>query len=282
MAGLLEGKVAIVTGAGGGIGREHALTFAREGAKVVVNDLGSDRHGGGKGAEMADKTVADIKAAGGEATASYDSVTTREGADGILWTALNKYGHLDILVNNAGILRDKTLLNMSDQDFDLVIEVHLRGTFLCTQAAGRVFKAQGKGGRIVNTTSLSGLLGNFGQGNYSAAKGGIYSLTRTASMEFQRMGVTVNAIAPVALTRMTQDLQMFKGLTAEQIGPQYVAPVAAFLASDLAADITGVVVGVQGPKIFVYKMVEGEGMTREGGPWSAPEIKERWAEISKV
>ena len=282
MAGLLDGKVAIVTGAGGGIGREHALTFAREGAKVVVNDLGSDRHGGGKGAEMADKTVADIKAAGGEATANYDNVATREGADGIMWTALNKYGRIDALVNNAGILRDKTLLNMSEQDFDLVVDVHLRGTFLCTQAVGRIFKAQGKGGRIVNTTSLSGLLGNFGQGNYSAAKGGIYSLTRTASMEFQRMGVTVNAIAPVALTRMTQDLAMFKGLTAEQIGPQYVAPVAAFLASDLAADVTGTIVGVQGPKIFVYKMVEGEGATREGGPWSPAEIKERWAEISKV
>jgi NAD(P)-dependent dehydrogenase (short-subunit alcohol dehydrogenase family) len=282
MAGLLEGKVAIVTGAGGGIGREHALTFAREGAKVVVNDLGSDRHGGGKGGEMADQTVADIKAAGGEASANYDSVATREGADGILWTALNKYGRVDVLVNNAGILRDKTLLNMSEQDFDLVIEVHLRGTFLCTQAAGRIFKTQGKGGRIINTTSLSGLLGNFGQGNYAAAKGGIYSLTRTASMEFQRMGVTVNAIAPVALTRMTQDLQMFKGLTADQIGPQYVAPVAAFLASDLAADITGTIVGVQGPKIFVYKMVEAEGVTREGGPWSPAEIRERWAEISKV
>jgi NAD(P)-dependent dehydrogenase (short-subunit alcohol dehydrogenase family) len=282
MAGLLEGKVAIVTGAGGGIGREHALHFAREGAKVVVNDLGSDRHGGGKGAEMADKTVADIKAAGGEATASYDNVATREGADGIVWTALNKYGRIDVLVNNAGILRDKTLLNMSEQDFDLVLDVHLRGTFLCTQAAGRVFKSQGKGGRIVNTTSLSGLLGNFGQGNYAAAKGGIYSLTRTASMEFQRMGVTVNAIAPVALTRMTQDLQMFKGLSAEQIGPQYVAPVAAFLASDLATDITGTIVGVQGPKIFIYKMVETEGATREGGPWSPAEIKERWAEISKV
>jgi len=282
MARLLEGKVAIVTGAGGGIGREHALTLAREGAKVVVNDLGSDRHGGGKGAEMADKTVEDIKASGGEASANYDSVTTREGADGIVWTALNKYGHVDVLVNNAGILRDKTLLNMSEQDFDLVLDVHLRGTFLCTQAVARVLKAQGRGGRIINTTSLSGLLGNFGQGNYSAAKGGIYSLTRTASMEFQRIGVTVNAIAPVALTRMTQDLAMFKGLTAEQIGPQYVAPVAAFLASDLAADITGAILGVQGPKIFVYKMVETEGVTREGGPWSAAEIKERWAEISKI
>jgi NAD(P)-dependent dehydrogenase (short-subunit alcohol dehydrogenase family) len=282
MARLLEGKVAIITGSGGGIGREHALTFAREGAKVVVNDLGSDRHGGGKGAEMADKTVADIKAAGGEATANYDSVTTREGADGLVWTALNKYGRIDALVNNAGILRDKTLVNMSEQDFDLVVDVHLRGTFLCTQAVARVLKAQGKGGRIVNTTSLSGLLGNFGQGNYAAAKGGIYSLTRTASMEFQKMGVTVNAIAPVALTRMTQDLAMFKGLTAEQIGPQYVAPVAAFLASDLAADITGAIVGVQGPKIFIYKMVEAEGVTREGGPWSPAEIKERWAEISKV
>jgi len=282
MAGLLEGRVAIITGAGGGIGREHALYFAREGARVVVNDLGSDRHGGGKGAEMADKTVADIKAAGGDAVANYDSVAMREGADGLIWTALNKYGRVDVLVNNAGILRDKTLLNMSEQDFNLVLEVHLKGTFLCTQAVARAFKVQGKGGRIVNTTSLSGLLGNFGQGNYAAAKGGIYSLTRTAAMEFQRMGVTVNALAPVALTRMTEDLQMFKGLTEEQIGPQYIAPVAAFLASDLAADITGTIVGVQGPKIFVYKMIENEGATREGGPWTPAEIKERWAEISKA
>ena len=133
----------------------------------------------------------------------------------------------------------------------------------------------------MNTTSLSGLLGNFGQGNYASAKGGIYSLTRTASMELQRMGVTVNAIAPVALTRMTQDLQMFKGMTPEQIGPQYIAPVAAFLASDLAADITGAIVGVQGPKVFLYRMTETPGVTREGGPWTPAEIKERWAEISK-
>jgi NAD(P)-dependent dehydrogenase (short-subunit alcohol dehydrogenase family) len=282
MAGLLEGKIAIITGAGGGIGREHALLFAKEGAKVVVNDLGSDRHGGGKGAELADKTVADIKAAGGDAVANYDSVASREGADGVVWSALNKYGKLDILVNNAGILRDKTLLNMSENDFDLVIDVHLKGTFLCTQAAARQFKVQGKGGRIVNTTSLSGLLGNFGQGNYAAAKGGIYSLTRTASMEFQRMGVTVNAIAPVALTRMTQDLQMFKGMTPDQIGPQYIAPVAAFLASDLAADITGQIVGVHGPKVFIYKMVESAGVTKDGGPFHPAELKERWAEISRL
>ena len=279
--GLLEGKVAVITGSGGGIGREHALLFALSGAKVVVNDLGSDRHGGGKGAEMADKVVSEIKAAGGDAVANYDSVATREGADGLIWSALNKFGKLDVVVNNAGILRGKTLLNMGEQDFDLVIDVHLRGTFLVTQAAGRMFKVQAKGGRVVNTTSLSGLLGNFGQGNYAAAKGGIYSLTRTAALEFQRMGVTVNAIAPVALTRMTQDLAMFKGLTPEQIGPQYVAPVAAFLASDLAAEITGTVVGVQGPKVFLYKMVETQGVTREGRPWSPAEIKERWAEISR-
>src|SRR3979411_1308761 len=154
--GLLEGKVAIITGSGGGIGREHALLFAREGAKVVVNDLGSDRHGGGtaggvggKGAEMADKVVSEIKAAGGDAVANYDSVATREGADGLVWSALNKFGKLDVVVNNAGILRDKTLLNIAEQEFDLVIDVHLRGTFLVTQDAGPVFNAAPTGRRLV-------------------------------------------------------------------------------------------------------------------------------------
>src|SRR5437763_14535738 len=137
--GLLEGKIAIITGSGGGIGREHALLFAREGAKVVVNDLGSDRHGGGKGAEMADKVVAEIKGKGGDAVANYDSVPTREGADGTVWSALNKFGRPDIEVNNAGILRDKTLLNMSEQDSDLVLHEHLRRTCLVTQAAARVY-----------------------------------------------------------------------------------------------------------------------------------------------
>ena len=279
--GILDGKVAIVTGAGGGIGREHALLFAKEGAKVVVNDLGSDRHGGGKGGEMADKTVQDIKAQGGDAVANYDSVATREGADGLVWSALSKFKKLDIVVNNAGILRDKTMVNMSEADFNLVIDVHLKGTFLVMQAAARTFKAQGKGGRIINTTSMSGLLGNFGQANYAAAKGGIYSLTRTAALELQRDGVTVNALAPVALTRMTSDLSMMKGVTQEQMGPQHIAPVAAFLASDLSADITGAIVGVHGAKVFLYKMIETEGVTKESGTWSPAELRERWNEIAK-
>src|SRR5512138_1418383 len=211
MAGLLEGKVAVVTGAGGGIGREHARALAREGARVVVNDLGSDRHGGGRGAEMADRVVEEIRAAGGEAAASYDTVATREGADGIVWTALNRFGRVDVLVNNAGILRDRTLLNMSADDLDRVLDVHLRGTFFCTQAVARHLKIQGTGGRIVNTTSVSGMIGNYGQGNYAAAKAGIYGLTRVAALELQKLGVTVNAIAPVALTRMTSDLALMKG-----------------------------------------------------------------------
>lgn len=280
MAGILEGKVCAITGAGGGIGREHALLFAKEGAKVVVNDLGGDRHGGGKGAELADKVVAEIKAGGGEAVANYDSVATREGADGIVWTALNKWGRIDVLINNAGILRDRTLLNMSDEDFGKVLDVHLRGSFYCMQAAVRQMKAQGKGGRIINTTSLSGLLGNFGQGNYGAAKAGIYALTRIGALEFQKIGVTVNAIAPVALTRMTEDLALMKGATEEMIGPQFVAPVAVFLASDLAADITGQIVGVQGGKIHLYRMEVTEGATRDV-PWTPAEIRERWNEISK-
>ena len=281
MAKLLEGKVAIITGAGAGIGREHALYFAREGAKVVVNDLGGDRHGGGRGGEAADKTVADIKAAGGEAVANYDSVATREGADGILWSALAKYGRVDILVNNAGILRDRTIVNMSDQDLNVVLDVHLKGTFFCMQAVARQMKVQGAGVRIVNTTSLSGLIGNFGQGNYGAAKGGIYSLTRIAALEFAKMRVTVNAVAPVAVTRMTEDLPMMAGVSTADLGPQFISPVAAFLASDLAADLTGQIVGVQGRKVFQYRMEETDGVTRDDGMWTPAELKERWAEISR-
>ncbi len=283
MAGLLEGKVAVVTGAGGGIGREHALALARAGAKVVVNDLGSDRHGGGRGAEMADRVVAEIKGAGGEAVASYDTVATREGADGIVWTALSRFGRIDVLVNNAGILRDRTMLNMTEEDLDRVLDVHLRGTFLCMQAAARQMKVQGSGGRIVNTTSLSGLLGNFGQGNYAAAKAGIYGLTRVAALEFQKIGVSVNAIAPVALTRMTADLAMMKGATERDLGPQFISPAVVFLASALAAEVTGQIVGVEGGRVFLYRMERTQGVSRDAasGPWTAKELAEAWEKISR-
>jgi NAD(P)-dependent dehydrogenase (short-subunit alcohol dehydrogenase family) len=282
MAGLLEGKVAIVTGAGGGIGRAHALALAREGARLVVNDLGGDRHGGGKGSDAADRVVEEIVAAGGAAVASYDSVATREGADGILWAALSRFGRVDVLVNNAGILRDRTLLNMTLEDLDRVLDVHLRGTFFCMQAVARQLKVQGQGGRIVNTTSLSGMLGNFGQANYAAAKAGIYGLTRVAALELQKLGVTVNAIAPVALTRMTEDLAVFRGASELDLGPQLIAPIVVFLASDLAAGVTGQVVGVQGGRLFLYRVETTEGAEKDSasGPWTAQEIAEAWGKIT--
>jgi NAD(P)-dependent dehydrogenase (short-subunit alcohol dehydrogenase family) len=281
MARLLEGKVAVVTGAGTGIGRAHALALAREGARVVVNDLGGDRHGGGRGSQAADQVVAEIQAQGGEAAASYDTVATREGADAILWAAVNKFGRVDVWVNNAGILRDRTLLNLTEDDFDRVLDVHLRGTFLCTQAAARAMKVQGKGGRIVNTTSLSGMLGNFGQANYAAAKAGIYGLTRVAALELERFGIAVNAIAPVALTRMTADIKMLQGATEGDLGPQFIAPAVVFLASPLADGITGQVVGVQGGRIFLYRVETTPGVEREAarGPWTAEEIRDGWEKI---
>ncbi len=281
MPRLLEGKVAIVTGAGRGLGREHALALAREGARLVVNDLGSDRHGAGGSSEAADRVVEEIRGAGGEAVASYDTVATREGADAILWTALSKFGRVDVLVNNAGILRDRTLLNMSEDDFSRVLEVHLRGTVLCTQAIARQMRLQGGGGRIVNTTSLSGMLGNFGQANYAAAKAGIYGLTRVAALELQKFAIAVNAIAPVALTRMTSDLAVFRGATERELGAHLVSPVVVFLASELAAEITGHVVGVQGGKIFLYRVETTEGVEKDPatGIWTAAEIRDAWGKI---
>ena len=283
MAGKrFDGKVVIITGAGGGIGREYALYFGSEGAKVVVNDLGSDKAGGGKGSDMADKVVAEIKAAGGDAVANYDSVATREGAAGIMWSAVNKYGKIDIIINNAGILRDRTLVNMTDGDWNLIMDVHLRGTYLVSQAAARIFKAQKTGGRIINTTSLAGLLGNFGQTNYGSAKAGIFGFTRVASIELAKMGVTVNAVAPVALTRLTEDIAMLKGAKKEEIGPQFIVPAVAFLASEAGAGVTGQVLGVQSGRIFVYKMAVSEGVTKEPskGLWTIDEIKDKWDEIS--
>jgi NAD(P)-dependent dehydrogenase (short-subunit alcohol dehydrogenase family) len=281
--GLLDGKVAAITGAGGGIGRAHALLFAREGARVVVNDLGGARDGSGEGSTTMAQAVCDeIKAAGGQAVPSYDDVSDRAGAENIVKTAVGEFGQLDILVNNAGILRDKTLLKMEDGMWDLVVRVHLRGTYLCTQAAAKHMAERGKGGRIVNTSSVSGLIGNFGQSNYSAAKAGIYGFTRTASMELRKYGITVNALAPVALTRLTSDLPMMQALpnAKELLAPEHIAPAALFLASELASDVTGQVLAVEGPRMYLFKMIQTNAVTAREGSWTALEIKERWSEIS--
>ena len=281
--GLLDGKVAAITGAGGGIGRAHALLFAREGAKIVVNDLGGARDGTGRGNTMAEQVVAEIKAAGGQAVPNYDDVSERAGAEGIVKSAVDAFGQLDILVNNAGILRDKTMLKMDDAMFDLVVKVHLRGTYLCTQAAGKHMAERNKGGRIVNTTSVSGLMGNFGQANYSAAKAGIYGFTRTCSMELKKYNITVNALAPVAVTRLTEDLPMIQAMpnAKDFLSPEHIAPAALFLASDLASDVSGSILAVEGPRMYLFKMTQTPAVTaKDGKMWTAQEIRERWAEIS--
>ncbi len=279
--GLLDGKVALVTGSGRGIGRAEALALAKEGAKVVVNDLGGARDGTGASASTADQVVAEIKAAGGQAIANHDSVSTKAGAEGMVKTAFDAFGRLDIVLNNAGILRDKTLVKMDEEMWDAVIAVHLKGTFLVSQAAARKLIEQAQGGRIINTTSIAGLVGNFGQANYGAAKAGIYGLTRVMALEMRKHNVTVNAIAPIAKTRLTEDLPMFQGVTEDSMGPQHVAPVAVFLASAMASEITGTIVGVAGSRLSLFKMVESTGAIKPEGPWTAAEIKERWNDIAK-
>ncbi len=280
--GLLDGKVAIVTGAGGGIGRAEALLLAREGAKVVVNDLGGARDGTGSGESAAGNVVEEIKAAGGDAVASFDDVSSPAGAQKIIEAAVSAFGRLDVLVNNAGILRDKSLLKMDEAMWDSVIAVHLKGTFLCTQAAAKQMVSQGGGGRIVNTTSVSGMIGNFGQANYAAAKAGIYGLTRTAAIELQKHRITVNALAPIAKTRLTEDLPMFQTAT-DSLTPDHVAPAALFLGSDLCGDRTGHVLAVAGAQMYIYKVVQSAGKFKdENGVWTAQEIADNWESIAKI
>ncbi len=278
--GLLEGKVAIITGAGNGIGREHALLFAREGARVLVNDVGGARDGA-PGESLAEQVVADVRKAGGVAAANLDTVATAEGARSIVESAMKAFGRVDVLVNNAGILRDKSLLKMDEAMWDQVIAVHLKGTFLCSQAFVRQAIAQGEGARIVNTTSVSGMLGNFGQANDAAAKAGIYGLTRTMSIELQKHRITVNALAPIAKTRMTEDLPMFGGV--DTLGPEHVAPAALFLSSPLCGDRTGYVLAVAGARMYSFKVVESPGKFKEGesSVWTPQEIADHWDAIVK-
>lgn len=272
---LFKDKVVIITGAGRGIGRAHALAFANEGSHVVVNDLGTSLDGMGHSNSVADKVVDEIKVFGGSAVANYSNIADLKGGREIVDTALENFGQIDVLINNAGILRDKSLLKMEESMWDQVIEVHLKGTFVCTQAVGRVFKTQGTGGRIINTTSISGILGNFGQTNYGAAKAGIIGFTKASAIELERYKVTVNAIAPLATTRMISPL------VTDDMTPESVNPLVLFLASNMASNVTGRIFGVHGRKIFEYRMIFNEGVEKEkGGLWSPEEINKRFNEIS--
>jgi len=256
--GLCEGRVCIVTGAGRGIGREYALLLAREGAKVVVNDLGGSRDGTGADQGPAAEVVEEIRAAGGEAVADGEDVADFAGAERLVQHALDSFGRLDVLVNNAGILRDRMLVNMTEAEWDAVIAVHLKGTFGPSHFAARHWRDRSKAGdavdaRIINTTSVSGIYGNAGQTNYGAAKAGIASFSFIASLELARYGVTVNAIAPAALTRMTEDLGMGQRdeAAAERMAPRWIAAIVCWLASEQSAHVTGRVFEASGAVLAV-------------------------------
>ena len=272
MAGLLDGKVAIITGAGGGLGEAYAKLFAKEGAAVVVNDLGGARDGSGSGASaMADKVVADIKAAGGRAVANGDDVSTLQGGENILKTALDAFGKVDILVCNAGILRDKTFSNTSEEDWDKVVKVHLKGTYCCALPVWNYMKANG-GGSMVLTSSTSGLYGNFGQTNYGAAKAGIYGMVRVMAIEGRKYNIRVMGLAPGAYTRMTSDLPGRIGQEPDPLSlPENVAPGVLFMVSDLAADHSGKILGVSSRGVREIKMLETEGF-QPGRPYTAEEV----------
>ena len=267
--GICEGRVCIVTGAGRGIGREHALMLAANGAKVVVNDIGGEIDGSGRSTGPAHDVVEEIVAAGGEATVNGDDISTWDGAERLIAQAVDTYGTLDVVVNNAGILRDRMLANMTEAEWDAVIAVHLKGTFGPARHAAAYWRDKVKAGepvdgRIINTSSPSGIYGNVGQTNYGAAKAGIAAFTVIAAKELARYGVTVNAIAPAALTRMTENLGMGQAdeMTKAMMSPRWIAPVVTWLASAESADVTGRVFDVTGQALSV---AEGwhRGPTRE-------------------
>lgn len=272
---MLKDKVAVVTGAGGGIGRGIALLFAKHGAKVVVNDLGGSGSGEGRDTTPADKVVAEIVAAGGTAVSNYDSVASFAAGEKIIGTALEKFGRIDIVVNNAGILRDRMLFNMSEDDWDAVIGVHLKGCFACTRAAAPHMRQQ-KSGRIINMTSTSGLIGNYGQANYAAAKMGIVGLTKGTALDLGRYGVTANCIAPFAWTRLIgtipteTEAQKARVEKIKQMDPGMIAPLVAFLASDAGQEVSGQTFGVRGKEIVLFsqprpirQIADMEGWTPE-------------------
>jgi NAD(P)-dependent dehydrogenase (short-subunit alcohol dehydrogenase family) len=268
--GLCTGRVVVITGAGNGIGRAHALAFAAQGAKVVVNDLGGSRDGTGSSAGPAQVVADEITAAGGEAVANTDDISSWPGAERLIRQAVDTFGGLDVVVNNAGILRDRMIVTMTEQDWDAVIAVHLKGTFAVLHHAAAYWRQRSKEGhandaRVINTTSSSGLFCNPGQGNYGAAKAGIASLTIIAAKELDRYGVTVNAIAPTALTRLTEDVPMMRDAAATtELGAEAISPLVVWLGSAESRPVTGRVFGVWGNAITVLEgWVNGPSVSRD-------------------
>ena len=291
---MLDGKVAIVTGAGRGLGRHHALQMAQEGAKIIVNDLGSEWDGTGQAKGPADDVVKEIKDAGGDAAPSFESVMDFDAAKKIIDTAVEKFGKLDILVNNAGFLRDKMTFNMTKEEWEAVIGVHLTGTFNCGRWASAYFREQSKAGnpvngRLIQTMSHAGLLGNAGQPNYASAKLGIGALTMVWAREMARYNVTSNAIVPMARTRMTTQTASLAGMFGEvpegqfdEMAPENVSPLVAFLASDQAAHITGRWLSIRGGKLELWsppQLVKGIDIARK---WTPQEIAQRINELGEL
>ena len=282
MGDRLKGKVAVVTGAGRGIGRGEALALAAEGAKVVVNDLGGAADGTGADKAPADEVVAEIKKMGGEAVANYDSVVTMEGGEKIIKAAIDNFGRLDILVNNAGVLRDRMVFNMTEEEWDTVISVHLKGHFACAKPACVVFRQQ-RSGRIINTSSISGV-GNMGQANYSAAKEGIVGFTRTVARDMGRYGITCNALRPAAATRLTlspelkaaREKRAAAGLGAEsdagQLLPEAIAPFVVFLCTDEAANINGCTFQIRGGEVHLMTDPVAIKSIYKAGIWTVDEL----------
>ena len=287
--GMLEGKVALVTGAGGGLGRAHAMLLAREGASVVVNDLGGARDGTGSSNTMAQKVVEEIQAEGGQAIANYGSVTNRDDAIAMVEDTVSAFGKIDILIANAGILRDKSFKNMDDEMWDVVMDVHLRGTYLSTKAAYDKMLEQGNGGRIIMTSSTSGLLGNFGQTNYGAAKAGIAGFMRCLWLEGIKYGITVNVLAPTATSRLTTDILPEE--VQENFPPEAVSPAVVWLCSDEAKEISGRQWLVAGNNVSLLSWQLTPIATRNlsEGFWEVDEIgekilesKENWPPINPM
>ena len=284
MSNLCDGRIVIVTGAGRGIGREEALEFARHGARVVVNDVGVARDGTGGDATPAQEVVDEIKQLGAEAVANYDDVSDFDGAKRLVQTAIETFGGLDVLVNNAGILRDRMLVNMTIDEWDAVIKVHLRGTFATAHHAANYWRDKSKAGeavdaRLINTSSSSGIYGNVGQTNYGAAKAGIASFSIIAAMELERYGVTVNAIAPAALTRMTEDLVRWAGDGEEKPvwdpkDPGNIAPLVVWLGSTQSRGITGRVFNVKGGYVSVAEGWVAGPAEDKGARWEPEELGE--------